>query len=208
MKLLGKRFLTGLAAVLPLALTIYLLYWLAASAESVLGHLIRLVLPSGFYWPGMGLIAGVILVLSAGVLMEAWFVRTLFGWAEALLYRTPVIRTVYGSFRDLMGFVSSSRESEFRQVVAVRVPLGDMDLRLLGFVTRNDLSELSRSLGADDQIAVYLPMSYQIGGHTVMVSRGSVEPVDMSMQEAMRFVLTAGIATGGSGRTSPGRHRT
>ena len=57
MKFLGRNMLTGLVTVLPVILTLYLLYWFAISAETALGGLIRLFLPEGLYWPGMGLIA-------------------------------------------------------------------------------------------------------------------------------------------------------
>ncbi len=57
-KFISKHILTGLITILPVVLTFYLLYWFVVSAESVLGDMMRLWLPEGRYWPGMGLIAG------------------------------------------------------------------------------------------------------------------------------------------------------
>nr|NIR59261.1 DUF502 domain-containing protein [Gammaproteobacteria bacterium] len=91
MKALSKIFLKGLAGVLPIAITAYLLYWLGASAESALGGLIKLVLPEALYWPGMGLVAGVLLVLLLGVLMNAWLVRSVLGAGERVLHRIPLV---------------------------------------------------------------------------------------------------------------------
>jgi uncharacterized membrane protein len=197
MKHLGKRFLAGLGTILPVVLTAYLLYWFAASAEALLGGAIRLVLPARYYWPGMGLAVGIALVFLVGVLMQAWVVRSVFSWAERLVYRMPLVKTVYGAIRDFIGFVAQGGDRGFRQVVAVR--MGNTDMKMIGFVTRGDLADLPAAIGGADSIAVYLPMSYQIGGHTVMVPRSSVEPLDMSLEAAMRLVLTAGIATGGHG---------
>jgi len=74
------------------------------------------------------------------------------------------------------------------------VRLGDTDLRVMGFVTRDDLAGLPPNMSEPGMILVYLPMSYQVGGYTVLVPRASVQPVDMSFEEAMRFTLTAGLS--------------
>ena len=70
----------------------------------------------------------------------------------------------------------------------------DSDFRLIGFVTRDDLSTLPGGLGSKDEIAVYLPMSYQIGGYTVLIPRQNVEPINISMEDAFRFTVTAGVS--------------
>jgi uncharacterized membrane protein len=73
------------------------------------------------------------------------------------------------------------------------VTIGDTPLRLIGFITREDFGDLPVGIGGDDAVAVYLPMSYQIGGFTTMVPRSAVQPVDMSIEQAMRFAVTAGM---------------
>jgi uncharacterized membrane protein len=62
-------------------------------------------------------------------------------------------------------------------------------------VTREDFSSLPGKLGASDTVGVYLPMSYQIGGYTVFLPRSAIEPIDMSVEDAMRFTLTAGMSS-------------
>ena len=66
-------------------------------------------------------------------------------------------------------------------------------MKLLGFVTREDFSDLPAGLAGEGVVAVYLPMSYQIGGYTVMLPRSAIEPVNMSMQDAMKFAVTGGM---------------
>jgi len=193
MKRISKTFLTGLVTVLPILITLYFILWLSTTAESALGRLIRLVLPDQLYHPGMGVAAGLAVVFVVGILMNALVVRRLFGWGETLLYRVPVIKSVYGSIRDFLYFFSPSKEKDedFRQVVMVT--LGDTGLEIMGFITRSDFRDLPAGIGTQDSVAVYLPLSYQIGGHTVILPRTAVRAVNMSIKEAMRFALTAGI---------------
>ena len=192
MKRIIRTLLAGVATILPLVITAYLLYWLATSAEKSLGRLISLVLPEGWYWPGMGIAAAIVLIFVVGLLMQAWGVRSLVAWIERIVLRIPFIKTVYGAVRDLIGFITQSKDSGLRQVVAVTI--GDKNIKLIGFVTREDLAGLPKEIGGQKKIAVYLPMSYQLGGYTIIVPRSAVKPLDMSLEEATRFVLTGGVA--------------
>jgi uncharacterized membrane protein len=80
----------------------------------------------------------------------------------------------------------------FNQVVMVQI--GDSRARVLGLVTREDFSDLPPGIGAKDSVAVYVPMSYQLGGFTTIVPRSAIQPVNMTMEEAMRFAVTAGLS--------------
>jgi uncharacterized membrane protein len=200
MKAISRTFLTGLVTVLPAVATFYVLFWLARSAESFLGGLLRLVLPHALYFPGLGVAAGVAVVFAVGLAMRTWVVRGLFAWAEGVVFRVPLVKSLYGAIRDFFGFISGRGQQGMRQVVAV--PLGDSGMEMIGFVTRTDLGVRTAGSVEGDKVAVYLPMGYQIGGFTVLLSRSAVRPLDMSGEEAMRFVLTAGMTTGPQ---TPGR---
>jgi uncharacterized membrane protein len=193
MTAIGKYILTGLITLLPVLLTFYLLYWLAVSTETVLGELI----PDVIYLPGMGMAAALLVMFIVGALMHTRPVRMLFLRGERVFFRLPVVKSVYVAIRDFMDYFSPSRKKEFEQVVAVS--MGDSGMRLIGFITQADAANLPVELRDDDSILVYLPMSYMIGGYAVLVPRKAVQPLDMSMEEAMRFVLTAGV-TGSSSR--------
>ena len=82
---LSRNIITGLVTILPVVLTLYLLYWLAVSAESALGRMIRLFLPDRLYWPGMGLVAGLTAVFVVGLLMHTYVVQRVFAKGEQLL---------------------------------------------------------------------------------------------------------------------------
>lgn len=191
LKRFGQIFLTGLVVLLPVTVTVLFLLWLLSGAESVFGDPIRIVLGERYY-PGMGMALGVALVFGVGLLAQFYFVRKLIELGDDLLERIPLVKTIYGGVRDLLALFRGG-ERKFDQVVLVRLPGSAM--RIVGFVTRVDWTGLPAALGAEDSIAVYLPMSYTIGGYTVMVPRSQVEPIEMSFEDAMRFAVTAGLSS-------------
>ena len=185
MKNIGKYILTGLVTMLPVILTLYLLYWLAVSAETLLGELIQ----QEIYFPGMGVAVALLAMFIVGMLMHTRPIRQLFLRGERIFYRLPVVKSIYAAFRDFMDYFSPGRKKDFEQVVTVT--FGDTGMRLIAFVTQAD-DQLPEDFQRD-YVMVYLPMSYMIGGYAVLVPRASVQPLNMSMEEAMRYVLTAGV---------------
>jgi uncharacterized membrane protein len=183
--------LKGLAAVLPVGLTLYLVYWLSVSIENVLRSVITTLVPEEYYWPGMGFAAGLVLLFVIGIVVNAWLVRHLFRFGEKLLERIPLIKSVYGALRDFMDYFSSTRQRKDLHNV-VKVSFGDA--HLIGFLTREDLTDIPGLSQSGQMVAVYLPMSYQIGGYTIYLPRSRVEAIDMSFEDAMRMVMTAGLS--------------
>ena len=194
MKGLSATFLKGLAAVLPIAITLYLIIWIGTMAESVLCSMLRWLLPPNWHAPGMGLVAGVVFVLVMGLLLNQYVVQRYWQVIENRFFqRIPLIKTVYGAVQDLMSLFANQKGDALHQVV--QITLGETNFRLIGFVTREDFTELPSGLGNEETIAVYLPMSYQIGGYTVLLPRSAVQPIDMSIEDAMRFAVTAGMSS-------------
>lgn len=187
-KSIGTTLITGFITVLPIVLTIYLLYWLVVSSEQVMGTAFRHILPGVQYFPGLGSIVGLVFVFLIGLLMKAVLVRKLFSFGEQILYHLPIIKTVYRAIRDFFDFFSPKKEN-FGRVVIVKI--GAMEI--IGFVTQEDPERLPQAFRDRDSVLVYLPMSYMIGGYTLLVPRKDILPCKMSMDEAMRFALTAGI---------------
>lgn len=191
LKKLSNALMRGLVVVVPFAATIWLLWWIGAGTETLLRNLIVLVVPERFYQPGMGIIAALALLLAAGVLVNAFLVRRMLQSWEALMERIPVVKSVYGAFRDFMQFLpTSGKRSELQRVVLARFG----GAALIGFVTRDDGAELGVSPPGADMVVVYFPMSYMIGGYTAVLPRSAIEPLDMPVETAMRLVLTAGMS--------------
>lgn len=197
-KSIGTTLITGIFTLLPVVLTIYLLYWMAVSSEQIMGDALRYLLPRVAYFPGMGTIAGLVIVFFVGLLMKAVLVRQLFALGENLLFHLPIIKTVYRAIRDLFDFFSPKKES-FGRVVIVKIA----NLEIIGFVTQEDPQRLPEAFRDHDCVLVYLPMSYMIGGYTLLVPSSDIRPCKMSMDEAMRFALTAGITGKDTGSAKP-----
>ncbi len=187
-KSISTILITGFITILPIVLTIYLLYWMAITSEEVMGSALRWALPTVVYFPGLGTIAGLVLTFFVGLLMKAVLVRQVFSIGESIVFRLPVIKSVYRAIRDFFDFFSPKKES-FGRVVIVKIA----NMEAIGFVTQEDSSKLPEAFRDRDCELVYLPMSYMIGGYTLLVKREDIQPCRMSMDEAMRFVLTAGI---------------
>ena len=193
MKQLGNIMFRGLVAMLPSLLTIYILFWLVSTAETMLGGLLKVLLPVGWYLPGMGLLAGLAVTFLCGLTLNAFLVRRLLDIGERLADNIPLIKTLYGSLKDFIGFFANQRDTQFNQVVTIDLEFGGKPMRMIGFVTRSDFSGLPAGIGEEGEIAVYLPLSYQIGGYTVIVPRSVVQPINIPIHRAMGFVVTGGM---------------
>jgi uncharacterized membrane protein len=192
MKALTNILMKGLAAVLPIGLTIYTVWWLARSAESLMHGLITTFVPPNDYRPGMGILAGLIVLFIVGTLVNAWIVRRALTVWEDFLGRIPLVKTVYGAVRDVTRLLPSGEaKRDLQSVVVWHVG----DARMLGFVTRDHLPELEKQAGGIDLVAVYFPLSYMLGGVTLYLPKSVVEPVDMPVEAAMRLALTGGMAS-------------
>lgn len=189
MNRLGGILLKGLLAILPIGLTVYSVYWLGVTAEALLARPIKAVIADANYWPGMGLVTGFVLLFLIGLAVNAFLVRKVLRWGESLLLRVPVIKTIYAAIRDLTGLVDTGgRKGDLQRVVTV--PFGPG--RVIGFVTQEH-GEVLGPGHETDLVAVYLPMSYQIGGYTVYLPRAEIRETNLTVEQAMRVVLTGGV---------------
>lgn len=192
---LRSALVRGLVVVLPIGLTLWLLWWLGSSTEALLQQVITLVIPAEHYRPGMGIVAAVVLLLAAGTMVNALIVRRVLAAWERFLDRIPVVKTIYGAIRDFTKLLpADGKRRELSHVVLARFG----DARIVGFVTRDDASELGLTSPQDKLVAVYFPMSYQIGGYTLLLPSSAIERLDMPVESAMRLVLTGGLSGGHS----------
>lgn len=184
----GRILLKGLVTILPIGLTLYLIYWLGVTLESVLSGPLHWFIDPDHYIPGMGLVAGFVVLFLLGLLVNAYIVGRVLRLGEQLVLKVPIVRTIYTAFRDVAKLMQSEGKSDLERVVVVR--FGDM--RLIGFVTQESATIPGIEAG-QDLVAVYLPMSYQIGGYTAYLPRDRIEPTDLTVEAAMRIVLTGGL---------------
>ena len=193
MKPISKTFFRGLIAIIPFTLTVYLLFWFAGTIELSLGNIFKFFFPDSWYIKGLGFMLGLPLVFFFGVFLESRAFRSWFDNFEELVLQIPIIKSVYTTIRDFLSLFSSKNRGKFKQVVLVNVPPGNS--QQIGFITVSDVEEVLPAFIADDQIAVFLPFSYQMGGNTVIMSRENVTEIDMSVEDALRFIATAGVVS-------------
>ena len=130
--------MSGFVTVLPLALTVYVIWWLVHTVE---GWLRRALIALGIvspehYWPGLGLIAGFVLLLVVGSLVNAYAGKILLKYWDDFLGRIPFVKTLYGGFRDVVSLLpsGSGEKRDLQRVVLARFA----DVHAIGFVTRED----------------------------------------------------------------------
>jgi uncharacterized membrane protein len=190
MRRIWNTMLKGLVATLPIGLTVYLVYWFALTAERLFSRALRPLLPESAYWPGLGLLAGLVVLYLAGLAVNAYVVRRALRLGDQLFGRIPVVKTVYVAIRDFMRFFPSSGQGgDLKRVVLV--PFGPG--KAIGFVTAESSTALGLGSPDHDPVAVYLPMSYMVGGYTVFLPRELIEPTSLSVEAGMRIALMGGV---------------
>jgi uncharacterized membrane protein len=194
--------MSGLVTVLPLALTVYVIWWLVNTVEGWLRRALiglQIVKPE-HYWPGLGLITGFFLLLAVGSLVNAYAGRIFLKYWDDFLGRIPFVKTLYGGFRDVVSLLpsGSGEKRDLQRVVLARFA----DVHAIGFVTREDLPLALETLGGQDWVTVYFPMSYAFGGYTLYLPRDRIQPLDISVEDAMRLAITAGLTAGSRTKTT------
>ncbi len=186
---LYQYFFRGLITFLPLALTVYVLVLFVTWTESLAMMMVRPI-TGDFYLPGLGIALSAVLIVGLGMLVSRPETGRLLSLVELPFTNLPVVKSIYSSLKNFADYFAPHTGESAQQVVLLRMPGNEMGI--VGLVTRQSMDGLPAGLSElADQVAVYLPMGYMIGGYTVFVPRAWVTPVDMSVEEAMRMALIA-----------------
>lgn len=186
---LYQYFFRGLITFLPLALTVYVLVLFVTWTESLAMMMVRPI-TGDFYLPGLGIALSAVLIVGLGMLVSRPETGRLLSLVELPFTNLPVVKSIYSSLKNFADYFAPHTGESAQQVVLLRMPGNEMGI--VGLVTRQSMDGLPAGLSElEDQVAVYLPMGYMIGGYTVFVPRAWVTKVDMSVEEAMRMALIA-----------------
>jgi uncharacterized membrane protein len=188
MRTLFNVFLTGLLAVLPVFLTIYCTYYFASWLNGVSNRAMQWFAPDLPNVPGLGIVIAVLAIFVIGVLVSSRLTRWIYKLIESPLRNFPVVKDLYSALKQLTVLLTPQDKSAEGKVVRVKHP--GLAVHMVGLMMRSDVRGLDTVIAADDMVAVYFPMSYQIGGYTAFVPRDWVTVVDMPVEEAMRNALT------------------
>lgn len=187
--MLKKVFKRGLLTVLPIVITIVIVVWLFELVENFFAKIYIALFGPKLYFDGMGIIIAIIVIFIVGLLMSNWIMQKIHEFIIKWLDKMPVVKTLYRSIDDLMTFFKQGSSSINGPIVMVDFH----GCKIMGLVSRETFNDLPADIGQEGEIAVYIPMSYQIGGVTVIVPKSMVKKIDMNIEEGLRFAATAGM---------------
>jgi len=172
-----KNFLRGLVIVVPIALTIYIVYEVFIWIDRLLPYTTV---------PGVGFAILIALIILIGALGSNFVVRRFLRFTDAVFTRAPLVRLIYASLKDLLeAFVGDKKRFDRPVTVAITD-----DVRTLGFLTQDDLGFLSMP----GHVAVYMPFSYSMAGCVVIVESSRVTPLEADSASVMAMIVSGGVS--------------
>ena len=190
---LRRYLVAGVLVWLPILATVWVVTFMLRLMDLTLRILPPAFRPEavvGFPLPGIGALFVLIVVVLTGLLVTNLIGRRLVVWGEELLNRIPVVRTVYGGVKSFAESVFS-QSNAFRKVVMIEYPRAGA--WSIGFLTAEDVPEVSEKLH-EPHVAVYISAALNAtAGYLVIVPRRDVVELDMSVDAAMRMIITCGV---------------
>ena len=179
-----KQFLIGIITIVPIGITIWLLVWIFTSIDNILQPIVSSIL--GRTIPGLGFVIMIVLVYLVGVIASNVGGRTLIGYGEFLLGRVPIVRPIYSSIKQIVDSFSASGKAGFKRVVLVEFPM--KGTRTIGFVTNESPDKAGEKL-----LYIFIPTAPNpTSGFLQIVREEDAVPVDMSVNDALQMVISAG----------------
>ena len=186
MKRIFRYFLQGLLYVAPLGITFYIIYFMFTFVDKVIREAVIDWLHVNI--PGIGVLVMFLIISFLGFIGSSILLTPLKRLVDLVMQKTPLLNLIYTSIRDLLSaFVG--KEKKFNHPVLVKVNTIS-ELEKVGFITQEDLSKL----GLVDKVSVYFPHSYNFSGEMFIVPRIHVKPLNMSPTDAMKFIISGGVA--------------
>jgi len=190
-----KRYLiAGLLVWVPLGITIGVLHWLVSTLDQTLVLLPESVRPErllGFSIPGLGVLLSFVILLVTGVVATNFFgQRLILGW-ESLLGRIPFVKSIYSSVKQVSDTLLSDTGNAFRKALLVEFPRPGC--WTIAFLTGTPADEVTTHLDGE-HISIYVPTTPNpTGGYFVMVPKTSTRELDMSVDEALKYIISMGV---------------
>jgi len=191
-----KWFLAGLLVIVPVAITAWVLEGVIATLDKTL-----LILPEawqpdrliGFHIPGFGVLLALAILLLVGATASNFLGRKLVAWWDALLSRIPVVRSIYSGVKQVSDKLFSENGNAFRTAVLVQWPR--LDVWTIGFVTGTPGGDVVNYLQGE-YLSVYVPTTPNpTGGYFVMLKKSDCIELDMSVDEALKYVVSMGVVS-------------
>ena len=191
MRWLRRYLLAGLAVVLPTVVTAYVLWFLFTKLDGILGSYLRE--KTGLTFPGIGLAAIVVILLLAGIMASNLIGKRLIRFLQKGLESIPLFNRVYVAIRQISETLLSERSNVLRQVALIEYPR--RGAYSICFVTSENRGEIASKL-ARRTVNVFVPTSPNpTSGFMLLVPEEEIIPLDMSVEEGMKMVISAGSYT-------------
>lgn len=189
-----KYFITGLLVLVPLFITVWVISGLIGMMDQSLLLLPETWRPKaqlGLDIPGMGALLTLLIVFFTGVIATNFFGKRLILIWEALLARVPVVKSIYASVKQVSDTLFSDSGNAFRQAVLVQFPRPGV--WTIAFVTGKPGGDVANHLSGD-YLSVYVPTTPNpTGGYFLMLARADVVELDMSVDEALKYIISMGV---------------
>ncbi len=196
-----KYFITGLLIWIPLVITIWVLNLIVSTMDSTLLLLPEALQPQswlGFHIPGLGVVLTLVVLFLTGLFAANIIGQRLVNLGQGVLARIPVVKTIYNSVKQVSDTLFSSSGQAFRKAVLVRFPYSGA--WTVAFLTGTPGGEVASRLSGE-HISVYVPTTPNpTSGYFLIVPRSDVIELDMNVDEALKYVISMGVA-------GPGPHR-
>jgi uncharacterized membrane protein len=188
MKFLRRHFLTGLLVLAPTVITGYIVWKIFMSIDNLIGPLQRRFPLIDI--PGIGFIIVLLFILLTGFLASNLIGKRLFGMGDRILNSLPLIRRIYFAVKEISEVFLTDKKTAFQSVVLIRYP--HEHSFALAFVTKEE-SEYFSHLVEQDLVNVFIPTTPNpTSGFMLMLPRQEVTPVAISVEEAMKIVISGG----------------
>lgn len=187
---LRRYFLSGILVIVPLIITFMVLRFLFQGVDGLLSPIIAKLIKH--HIPGLGLVATIILIFIAGVLTANVIGSRLFKIWEIFFIKTPLVRTIYGSSKQLVEAVTTTDKHSFKQVVLVEFPR--KGIFYLGFITNEVKVNFENK--REELIVVFIPSTpTPFTGWTLLFHREEVISLDITVEDGIKFFVSGGIAS-------------
>lgn len=195
-KALKKYLITGVLVWLPIAVTIWVITYIVSASDQLINLLPSHWQPKyflGFNIPGLGVIVAVVVLFITGLFAANVLGKRIISAWDALLGRIPVVKSIYSSVKKVSESLLSDSSRSFKTPVLVQFP--QPNIWTLAFVSGHIPLSLKQGLPeGDEYISVYVPTTPNpTGGYYIMVKKSDVREVDMSVDEALKYVISLGM---------------
>ena len=179
MKKLINYFLQGLLYIVPIVVTVYVVFWVFKKIDGILP----------FQFPGLGVIVIVMLITLIGFIGSAIISNPINTFFDNLLKKAPLLNTIYSSVKDLMNTFVGEKKG-FKQAVFVKI-YDNSTIERIGFISNDDVASLNINQG---RVLVYIPHSYNFSGNLFVVEKKYITPIDAPSGEIMKLIVSGGVA--------------